>query len=437
MSSDSERSRQAVISGIGVVTPCGIGREAFWKSIQEGRSGVARVESWDCSQITRSIGAEVKDFNDDTIKKVYLKDLRKSLKVMSREIQMGVASASLALADAGFNAGSMNSERLGVEFGSNLIFSPPEDLQDACWNCTDEDRNFHFDRWGSDGYSKMEPLWMLKYLPNMPACHVAIYADARGPSNSLTLDEASSNVVMTETLRILRRGSADAMITGSTGTRLHPIRSMHARMWDDLGINDEDPAQSCRPFDVRRTGQALGEAAGCLIIEDEEHARKRGARIYGRLLGGGSSCVLSPSGQPDVRKAISNAIRSALADAKLTPADIGHINAHGSGEPEEDLVESQAIKDVFGDLAAKIPVAALKGYIGNPGAGAGIIEITASLLAGAEGFAPRTINCEQPDPACGLNITQDFVPVTSRTFLKLSFTRTGQASAVIAESLPA
>jgi 3-oxoacyl-[acyl-carrier-protein] synthase II len=434
MSSDSYRSRQVVISGIGVITPCGIGREAFWKSLREGRSGVGHVGSFDCSQITRGVGAEVKDFNDETIKKVYLKDLRKSLKVMSREIQMGTASASLALADAGLKAGAMNSERLGVEFGSNLIFSPPEDLQDACWNCTDDQKKFHFERWGSDGYAKMEPLWMLKYLPNMPACHVAIYADARGPSNSLTLDEVSSNVVVTEALRILRRGSADAIITGSTGTRLHPVRSMHARLWDDLEINDQEPAKSCRPFDARRKGQVVGEAAGCLILEEEEHVRKRGGKIYGRLLGGGSSCVLSRDGKPDTRTAIVNAMRSALDDAHLKPSDIGHINAHGSGETDEDLVEAQAIKDVFGDLASKIPVAALKGYFGNPGAGAGIIEIAASLLAGAEGLVPRSINCEQPDPACGLNITQDFVPVSSRKFLKISFNRAGQASAVILES---
>jgi 3-oxoacyl-[acyl-carrier-protein] synthase II len=277
----------------------------------------------------------------------------------------------------------------------------------------------------------MEPLWMLKYLPNMPGCHIAIYADARGPSNSLTLDEASPGVVITEALRILRRGAADVMITGSTGTRLHPIRAMHAGLWDDVAADQAHPEQSSRPFDVRRTGQAIGEGAGCLILENDEHAQKRGAKIYGYLLGGGSSCVLSRDGKPQIRTAIGNAILAALRDASLKPSDIGHINAHGSGDPEEDAIEAAAIHDIFGDAASKIPVCSIKGYIGNSGAGSGIVEIAASLLTAAEGQAPKTLNCDQPDPALKLNVTRDFTPVANKTFLKLNYTRAGQATAVI------
>ncbi|MBX3443309.1 MAG: beta-ketoacyl-[acyl-carrier-protein] synthase family protein [Planctomyces sp.] len=433
MSTDSYRSRQVVITGLGILSPCGIGREAFWNAIRERRSGVAPVEQFECSNVSRGIGGEVKDFNDETIKKVYLKDLRKSLKVMSRDIQMAAAAASLALAESGIR-GTVDPERIGVEYGANLIFSPPEDLQDACWACTDDTRQFHFERWGENGFAKMEPLWMLKYLPNMPACHIAIYADARGPSNSLTLDEASSNVVLTESLRILRRGAADAMITGATGTRLHPIRAMHARLWDAIGTAD-DPGRSCRPFDAHRNGQAIGEGAGCMILEEEAHARARGVRIYGRLLGGGSSCALDRDGRPRARTALVNAMRSALEDAGLAPGDIGHISAHGTGDVASDHVEAEAIWDVFGDLAGRIPVAGLKGYTGNSGAGCGTLEAAASLLAAAEGVAPPTLNCEEPDPACRLNVTQDFVPVASKTFLKINFTRAGQASATVFEAL--
>jgi 3-oxoacyl-[acyl-carrier-protein] synthase II len=431
MSADSYGARRVVVTGLGIVSPCGIGRDAFWKSLKEGRSGVSLVSMFECSNVSNGVGGEVKDFNNETIKKVYLKDLRKSLKVMSRDIEMAMAAASQALVETKLKDAGVNPERVGVEYGANLIFSEPDDLKDGAKACTDEAGQFHFEQWGEKGLAKMEPLWMLKYLPNMPGCHIAIYADARGPSNSLTLDEASSGVVITEALRILRRGAADIMITGSTGTRLHPIRAMHAQLWDDVAANREHPEQSCRPFDARRVGQVIGEAAGCLILEDEQHALKRGATIFGTLLGGGSSCVLSKDGKPEIRKAIANAIHAALRDASLTAADIGHINAHGTGDLEEDAIEAAAIHDAFGDLASTIPVASIKGYTGNSGGGCGIIEIAASLLSTAEGVAPKTLNCEQPDPALKLNVTRDFTPVANKTFLKINYTRAGQATAVI------
>lgn len=431
MSADSYRARRIVVTGLGLVTPCGIGRDAFWKSLKEGRSGVSLVSLFHCDNVSNGVGGEVKDFNDETIKKVYLKDMRKSLKVMSRDIQMAMAAASQALADTKLKDAGVNPERVGVEYGANLIFSLPEDLEDGALACRNEAGQFQFEQWGEKGIAKMEPLWMLKYLPNMPGCHIAIYADARGPSNSLTLDEASSGVVITEALRILRRGAADIMITGSTGTRLHPIRAMHAHLWDDVAADREHPEQSCRPFDARRTGQVIGEGAACLILEEEEHAQKRGAKILGTLLGGGSSCVFSKDGKPEIRAAIGNAMHSALRDAGLTPADIGHINAHGSGDPEEDAIEAAAIHDVFGAAASKIPVASIKGYTGNSGGGCGIIEVAASLLSTAEGVAPKTLNCEQPDPALKLNVTTDFTPVSNKTFLKINYTRAGQATAVV------
>jgi 3-oxoacyl-[acyl-carrier-protein] synthase II len=431
MSAENGRGRRVAVTGLGIVSPCGIGRDAFWTSLKQGRSGIGIVQLFDCTNVSRGVGADVRDFNDETIKKVHLKDLRKSLKVMSRDIQMAMAAASQAIADTNLKGGGVNPERIGVEYGANLIFSPPEDLKDACWACTDEKQEFHFEQWGEKGLAKMEPLWMLKYLPNMPGCHIAIYADARGPSNSLTLDEASPGVVITEALRILRRHAADIMITGSTGTRLHPIRAMHANLWDDVAADPQHPETSCRPFDTRRTGQVIGESAGCLVLEDEAHAVNRGAKIYGYLLGGGSSCVLDKDGKPEIRTAIVNALLAALRDAGLKPSDIGHINAHGAGDPEDDAIEAAAIHDVFGEAASTIPVCSIKGYIGNSGAGSGIIEVAASLLAAAEGQAPKTLNCDEPDPALRLNVTRDFTPVANKTFVKINYTRAGQATAVV------
>ncbi|HVJ67976.1 MAG TPA: beta-ketoacyl-[acyl-carrier-protein] synthase family protein [Caulifigura sp.] len=431
MSSDQNGVRRVAVTGMGIVSPCGIGREAYYKSLRDGRSGVSLVGMFDCSNVSKGVGGEVKDFNDETIKKVHLKELRKSLKVMSRDIQMAMAAAAQAIGESKLKDSGINPERVGVEYGANLIFSPPDDLKDGAKACTDDSGQFQMKDWGEKGLAKMEPLWMLKYLPNMPGCHIAIYADARGPSNSLTLDEASSGVVLTEALRILRRHAADVVITGSTGTRLHPIRAMHAHLWDDVAAIPEAPEKSCKPFDTKRTGQVIGEAAGCLILEDEEHARKRGAKIYGYMLGGGSSCVLGRDGKPDVQLAIVNAIRSALSDAGLKPSDIGHINAHGAGDPEDDRIEAGAIHEVFGEAGSKIPVASIKGYTGNSGGGSGIVEIAASLLTTAEGLAPKTLNCDEPDPSLKLNVTRDFTPVANKTFVKINYTRAGQATAVV------
>lgn len=435
MSSTSAGARRIVVTGIGVNSPIGIGTAAFWDSLAAGRSGIRRVTTFEYVASPDCVGADIPDFNDETAKKEYLKGQRKSLKVMCREIQLGVASALLALSDSRLDPESVDHERFGVDFGANLMFSPPQVLVDPCRECLDPgdaEAAFHFERWGRGGLPKMEPLWLLRYLPNMPACHIGIAADARGPSNSLTLDEASGNLSIGEAFRVLRRGHADVMIAGTTGTRLHPMKTIHAALWDDLAHGSGPPETWARPFDRDRTGQVVGEGACSFILESEEGARARGATIYGTILGAGSSCVADRAGRPDIRQALAQAMRSALRDAGVSPDDVGHVNAHGLGTPAGDVAEAQALADVFGARSSRVPVIALKSYFGNPGASCGTLELAGSLLALRHDLLPVTLNYETPDPECPLDVVHGTPrPVANKVLINVNVTRMGQASALV------
>ncbi|WP_437225210.1 beta-ketoacyl-[acyl-carrier-protein] synthase family protein [Planctomicrobium sp. SH661] len=432
--SAAANQRKIAITGIGVFSPIGIGRQEFFENLQAGRSGIGSMEHYHCTATPGGIGGEVKGFNEESAKKTYLKAVRKSIKVMSRETQLGTAVALQAIEDARLNPEEISRERIGVEYGANLMFFSPDSMADAAKACKDEAGKFTFSEWGTTGLGAMEPLWMLKYLPNMPACHIAISTDSRGPNNSVTLDEASPGVALTEALNILERDAADVMIVGGTGTRIHPVRAIHARLCDPLGYDEADPSKSSKPFDKNRRGQVASEGAGCFVLEEEGHAKARGATIYGYLISGSSSCVASPDGTPDIRQAVKNAVNSALRRAKLNISDIGHINAHGLAGPKEDVEEAAALRELIGDH--KIPVTALKGHFGNAGAATGFFEIVGSLLSLSQGVIPPTVNCDEPDPELGLPLVQGKPLATSnKKFLNINFTRPGQASAVIIEAV--
>lgn len=435
MTSPSQ-SREVVITGIGVVSPIGIGVEPFWKSLAEGRSGVRHGQLFPGFAAPGGAGGEVLDFTEESARKVYLKEQRKNLKAMCREIQLGVASALLALQEGEVDLDKIDHDRLGVEFGANLMLSPPEVLFEGCMACCEEDQHtFQISRWGKLGLLKLEPLWLLRYLPNMPACHISISADARGPSNSLTLDDASGNSVIGEAKRILLRGDADIMIVGVTGTTLHPIKTLHLALWDDLARTPEEPERRARPFDIDRSGRVVAEGSCSFILEDREHAERRGAQIWGRVLGTGSSCATNAKQQGNYRLALANAMRAALRDAGLKPEQIGHINAHGLGTVDVDIAESLAILDVFGeDLGRRIPVTAPKSFLGNSGAGSGLQELAASVIGLSKGVIPFTLNYENPDPACPLNVVSERPLSTSNQIvLNVNVTRIGQAAAAIIE----
>jgi len=298
----SSSARDVVITGVGVFSSIGIGRDEFWSSVSEGRNGLKRIQLNSFVAAPGCIGGEVTNFTDETARKQHLstKELRKSLKVMCREIQLGVASALQAMEDAGLKAGSVAPDRIGVDFGANLMSTPPEMMLDAVLKSSHMDSGhvvFDYDKWGAGRFDGMEPLWLLRYLPNMPGCHIGIALDARGPNNSITHDEASGGLVIAEAANSIRRNRADVMVAGVTGTRLHTIKACHFVHWDVLA---DGPAETrVRPFDNHRTGEALSEGACSLILEAREHAEARGAKILGTVLGCGASTVADRRGHPD------------------------------------------------------------------------------------------------------------------------------------------
>lgn len=430
MSSDSRR--RVVITGVGLISPIGNSKDELWAALQAKRSGVAELESIPTDGLPIHAGAEAKEFSGhirdfgelDAGRK---KAIRKGLKMMCREIQMGVAAAQLSLNDAGIEPGSYDHDRTGVVYGCDYIMTVPEEFQQGVKNCMREEDGFQFSRWAEKGLPQVTPLWLLKYLPNMPASHIAIYNDLRGPNNSITLREASANLAVAEAYFTISRGSADTIITGATGTRVHPIRTVHVALQEQLASGDADPASLSRPFDKDRSGSVLGEGAGALILESLEHAQQRGATIIGEVVGYGSSTVVNRQGIPQTETAIRNVLRESLRTSGFTPEQIGHVHAHGLATTDCDRQEAAAIKSIFGDV--EVPVTAAKSYYGNLGAGGGVVELISSLLAINDGSLFPILNCDELDPQCPIKPARDGTPAGT-SFINLNVSPLGQAAAV-------
>lgn len=428
------QDRRVVVTGMGVVTPLGNTVDELWQALIEGRSGVAALPERPEKQPTQ-IGAAAHDFSgsiDDfgELESARKKAIRKGLKVMCRETQMGVAAAQRALTDAGLPENSYDPERSGVVFGSDYMLTEPHDLIDAFRNCVTSDGKFDFAKWASAGMTEMTPLWLLRYLPNMPGCHIAIYNDLRGANNSLTLRESSANQAIGEAMRTIQRGSSDMMVAGATGTRLHLVRWVQTVLQEELADSD-DPPSAARPFDRDRCGAVLGEGAGVLVLEEKSKAEARGAKIHAEVIGSGSSVVAGERGAACREKALTTAIRAALQDAGIEASDVGHIHAHGLSSRTCDMDEARAIQAVFGPPEKQPPVTAAKSYFGNLGAGSGAVELAASIAALNQEKLFPSLNYETPDPECPVAVVAGPGVSPGRTALNLNVTHQGQASAVL------
>jgi 3-oxoacyl-[acyl-carrier-protein] synthase II len=432
--------RRVVITGTGLISPLGNSTEDLWKALTSGTSGVAPLRVAHAERMPTSFAGEARDFSGaiedfGPLEGEKKKAIRKGLKVMCRESQMGVAAAQRALADAGLgDTSQLDPERAGVVFGSDYMLTAPDDFSAGILRCIDENGNFDFTRWASEGMSQVTPLWLLKYLPNMPASHVAIYNDLRGPNNSITLREASANTALGEAFRTIMRGSADLMLAGGTGTRIHPLKMVHSVTQEEVATNGVDPARASRPFDLHRGGMVLGEGAGAVVLEELQSALARGARIYGEVVGTASSTVADPSGVAHRETAIRNALAGALRDAGRGVDEVGHLHAHGLSTRSCDEDEAAAIRSVFGDRTARLPVTAAKSYFGNLGAGSGLVELIASLLALTHKRLFPVLNYETPDPRCDLAVSRESGD-PGASFISVSVTPQGQASAVMVTQL--
>jgi 3-oxoacyl-[acyl-carrier-protein] synthase II len=415
-------TRRTVITGAGVLSPIGRGADPFWQSMLEGRSGVKPVRGFDTSTLPVRFAGEIPDFDaKDFVEK---KDLRK-LKLMARTIQLAVAAAQLALSDGKVDKSKLDPERFGVDFGAGLIATELPEMADASRasvNC--QPGVTDLEKWGREGLEAIQPLWMLKYLPNFLACHVSILHDARGPNNSITESDVASLLALGEAHRILGRDGADFFLVGGAESKMNVLSLVRQCLFEPLSKRNDEPEKACRPFDRGRDGIVIGEGATVLVVEDLEHARRRGADVYAEVVGFGSAFDPQMTGG-----GVTRAVKAALAEAGIGPEDLDHVNAHGLGSREADVTEARGLYAALGD---RVPVFAPKSYMGNLGAGGSVTELAASVLALRHGLVPATLNYEEPDPDCPVIVPTGSPRATSKPFVvKTAFTEMGQCAAVV------
>ncbi|MCE9589894.1 MAG: hypothetical protein K8S99_05160 [Planctomycetes bacterium] len=415
--------RDVVITGLGPITALGVGIDATWSALLAGRSAIAPIAAFDPAGFTSRIGAEVRDLK---VSSYVPKSYRKAVKVMARDIEIAVAAADQAARDAGLVTKGTAAEgstvatsyppaRVGAHIGAGLIAAELDELTFALASSRAESGaeatgGLDMHKWGSEGITQLTPLWLLKYLPNMLACHVTIIHDAQGPSNTITCGEASSGLSIGESFRVIQRGSADACFCGGAESKFNPMAFLRQIITGRLNTianpPDGDPASAVRPFSRSAAGSVIGEGGGIVVLESLEGFKRRGgARAYARVLGFGASQTIHPESRslrPDpAGRGIALAIKAALRDAKLTPDAIDLIIPIGAGFAENDAAEANAMRTVFGDALAKIPLVSTKPYLGSCGAGAGGIDTAVAAKALAEQTIPPVINCDDPLP--GLN----------------------------------
>ena len=446
--SDSKSKRRVVITGMGVISPLGLTLDELWNACLNHISGVVPYSVGGSEPIPVKYAAPVSQFTGDIadfgeLEGHLKKDIRKSLKLMSREIQMGVASAQRAISDAMIHEGEFDPLRVGVSFSSDYIITTIDELVEGVRSCASGNR-FDFPRWPTEGMKKMTPLWQLKFLTNMITSHISILNQFHGVGCNVTNREASIGALIGEASQIIKNGKLDVMVVGATGSRLHPLRLIAAVLNDKLALDESvDPAKASRPFDKDRFGAVLGEGAGALVIEEAEHALARGAKIYAEVVGGAERCVLNRSSRENwdgyfdyedsenIKESLVLTLRDLFERTGVKPESVGHINAHGQSTPVMDAAEASAIREVFGDSADSIPLTTLKGHMGNPGAGGGAIELVASVLAMEKNTLFPIMNNQTDDPACPIRPVREFGLPTGDSFVKTACQTLGQTSALL------
>lgn len=383
-------NRRVVVTGMGVISPVGIGLNAFWDGLTAGRSGIKPITQFDASNFPVRFAGEVQDFDPSN----WLD--RKEARRMDRVSHFGVAASLEALKDSGFEITDENRERAGVFIGSGIGGLRTLEDQIAILN--------------ERGPDRVTPFLIPMMIVDITSGHVSIMLNAKGPNEAVTTACATANHAIGDAAHIIARGDADMMITGGTEACITPIAVAGFASMKALSTRNDEPERASRPFDVDRDGFVLGEGAGIVILEEYEQAVARGARIYCEVAGYGLSGDAYHMTQPaENGEGAQRAMRMALAKGGLNPADIGYINAHGTSTGHGDIAETKAVKAVFGGDTAP-PVSSTKSMTGHLLGAAGGIESVASILALHKGEMPPTINLENPDPECDL----DYIPAKPR-----------------------
>lgn len=392
--------RRVAITGLGVVSPVGVGTEAFWDGLMEAKSGVDVIQSFDPKSLPSRMAGEINGFDA----KKYVQQ-RKSLKVMSRQAQLAAAATQLALDDAQLPPDRRDPTRIGVSLGAGMINIELDEVGEAVAASTNGHQTFDLRKWGHDGMPHLFPLWMLKHLPNMTACHLSIFHDAQGPNNTILQGDASSNLAIGEAFSIVARGAADVMLAGGADWKIHPMSILRYCLMGLLSHRNDEPQRACRPYDAARDGTVLGEGAAVFVLEELEQAKRRGGRIYGEVVGFAANYCGGATVRLDVQgRGISRTMECALASARMNVDGVDFVSGNAAGYPQADLAESRAIHMTFGAHGSRLPVVSRKGNTSNLSAASGAVELAASLLSLQHNVLPPTLNCDETDPDCGLNV---------------------------------
>jgi len=379
--------KRVVITGLGAVTPLGNSVKEFWDGMMAGKSGADMITRFDTEQYSTKFACEVKNFfpEENVISP-------KELKRLDLFTQFAIVAAEEAIKDSGMDLEKLDRERVGVIFGSGIGGIQSFEEEHA--------------KYMQGGPRRVSPFFIPQMIIDIAAGHISIKYGFKGPNYASVSACATASHNIGNAFKTIQRGDAEVMITGGSEAAICPMGVAGFNSMKAISTRNDDPKHASRPFDKNRDGFVMGEGAGIVVLEELNHARKRGARIYAEMRGIGFTAdahhitAPSPGGEGAVR-----AMRQCLVDGGLNPEDVQYINAHGTSTPYNDKSESEAIKTLFGELAYKLNVSSTKSMVGHLLGAAGGVELIASVLAIKNGIIPPTINYEEPDPDCDLNYT--------------------------------
>lgn len=382
--------RRVVITGTGVVSSLGIGTGDFWESIKNGQSGISKIERVDVSDLPTCVGAEIKNYDPSEFIG------KKEIKRMDRFTQFAVSAAHMAIEDSKLNIDTMDKGRLGIVIGTGIGGIETMESQHKILM--------------EKGPGRVSPFFVPLMLPNIAAANIAIRYGVKGFVECVTTACASSANSIGDAFKVIQRNDADVMIAGGAEAPIVRL-SLSGFCANKTMTTNKEPLSACRPFDAQRDGFVIGEGAGALILEEYEHAIKRGANIIAEIVGYGcSNDAYHITAIPDDGEGGAKSILQAINDAGILPSDINYINAHGTSTELNDKSETAAIKTVFGEYAYRLPISSTKSMTGHLLGAAGAVESIITVLALKDGYIPPTINYSVPDPECDL----DYVPNVGR-----------------------
>lgn len=428
---------RVVITGIGAISPLGLTAKQTWEGLCAGRCGIRRITAFDPSKFSCQLAGEVEPYK---IQQYVPKSFRKATKLMSKDIELSVIAADEAVRDSGIITKAIdeqninvNPRRMAINIGAGLISCDPCELAPAVAKSI-TDGKFDIRKWGKDGLELVTPLWLLKYLPNMLACHVGIIHDIQGPSNTITCAEVSGHIAIAEAAEVIARGDADIALAGAAEAKVNPVLIMRQCLINRAATRyNNNPQGACRPFDADAAGSVFGNGGGIVVLENLDNATRRSAKIYAELAGAGQSACINPAYEhiePD-GKGLTIAIEKAIARANITPKDIDLIIPHGTGIPQDDLAESKGIESALGSEIKRIPAWPTKSMLSNTGAAAGALDVIAAVCAIRDGLIPAAKNCERTASGCNLNIVKNNTKANIRYALCCGYTHGGQTAAVV------